>query len=89
MTRNELVQAIDKLYERIDGVSARMDRDASQCSRWPGQRAETNKRIEAEFDELRSLEAQCAELEAQLRALPPPPVRPGPRVGSLAERFGW
>ena len=89
MTRGELINAINDLYERIDGCEARMDREASRCSRWPKVQAETDKRIKAEFDELRSLEAQLAELEAQLRALPPLPVRPGPRIGSLAERFGW
>jgi len=89
MTRSELTNAINELYERIDGCAARMDREAGRCSRWPKVQAETDKRIAADFDELRSLEAQCAELEAQLRALPPPPVRPGPRIGSLAERFGW
>ena len=89
MTRGELTNAINELYKRIDGCAVRMDREAGRCSRWPGVQSETDERIAAEFDELRSLEAQCAELEARLRALPPPPVRPGPRAGSLAERFGW
>ena len=89
MTRDELIKAIGALYARIDRCEARMDREAGRCSRWPGVQSETDERIAAEFDELRSLEAQCAELEARLRALPPLPVRPGPRIGSLAERFGW
>ena len=89
MTRGELINAINDLYARIDKCAARMDREANRCSRWTAVQAETDKRLAAEFDELRSLEAQCAELEARLRALPPPPVRPGPRAGSLAERFGW
>ena len=89
MTRDELIKAIGALYARIDRCAVRMDREAGRCSRWPEVQSETDERIEAEFVELRSLEAQCAELEARLRALPPPPVRPGPRKGSLAERFGW
>ena len=35
MTRGELTNAINELYERIDGCAVRMDREAGRCSRWP------------------------------------------------------
>ena len=53
MTRGELINAINDLYERIDGCAPRMDREAGRCSHWPKVQSETDKRIAADFDELR------------------------------------
>ena len=89
LIRHELLAAIRQTERDIEAAEARMDREAAKSSRDPETQAETDRRVEDEYGQLWGLEARLGALEAQLRLLPAPPVRPSPPRGSLAERFGW
>lgn len=89
MTRSEILAAIRQVEDEIDASENLMDHEASESSKWPEVQAETDSRIDDEYDDLRGLEARLGTLRAQLRLLPAPSPQPAQPRSKLAERMGW